>query len=480
MIKVHIHSKYKKVSVSAMMDSGATEAFIDKTICDKHQIPPKLAEKPWEIYLADRNLSKMGPISHIAKVPMGIGGHQEQAMLQVANLQNQEIILGMPWLKRHNSKIHWENEKITFDSEQCVTWCLDKPATVYVVSEIKAREDNLITRFIEIQTEDLRLGVKILISKARIPTKRSRRAAGHDLYAQETRIRPAKRQGLISTRIALGLPCGTYWRIVPRSCLAVEHSLTVNTGVIDADYTREIKVVLVNLGTENYKVHEGDKVAELIVERIISDEAILVQDLEATKRGMKGFGSSDKDMTKQAGPSADLLTKSPLQKEKYSSNKSTYQETPKPQMMTKEVGAASDCLVNNSEKVRGQLETQGSYDQHPKMAKRPLSELCQETPQKRTKPEMMTKQVGAAPDCLVSHPPEISGPTEEGKSQRTLKSTPVQGGEIHISEITQKEFRKDYRNGETTGVVKISQKENQIYLRRINISSELAIETRKN
>ena len=120
-IKVNLHGKYTQVSINAMIDSGATENFIDKTICDKHQIPTILAEKPREIYLADGNLSEMGHITHIAKVLIKIGGHRAIATLQGANLQNQEIILGMPWLKGHNPKIDWEEAKIIFDSEWCIT-----------------------------------------------------------------------------------------------------------------------------------------------------------------------------------------------------------------------------------------------------------------------------------------------------------------------------------------------------------------------
>ena len=56
MIKVNLHGKYRNVSINAMIDSGATEDFIDKGICDKHQITTKMAERPGEIYLADGNL----------------------------------------------------------------------------------------------------------------------------------------------------------------------------------------------------------------------------------------------------------------------------------------------------------------------------------------------------------------------------------------------------------------------------------------
>ena len=119
MIKVNLHCRYESVSINAIIDSGGTENFIDKRICDKYQITTKLAKMPREIYLADGNLSEMGPITHIVEVPMKMGGHQELATLhwQVAKLQSHVIILRMPWLKGHNSKIDWEEPKIMFDSE---------------------------------------------------------------------------------------------------------------------------------------------------------------------------------------------------------------------------------------------------------------------------------------------------------------------------------------------------------------------------
>ena len=117
MIKVNLHGKYESISINVIIDSGATEDFINKRICDKQQITTKVAEEPCEIYMADGNLSEMGSITHLAEVPMEIEGHKELALLQVANLQNHEIILGMPWLKGNNPKIDWEEQKITFDSE---------------------------------------------------------------------------------------------------------------------------------------------------------------------------------------------------------------------------------------------------------------------------------------------------------------------------------------------------------------------------
>lgn len=78
------------------MYPGANEDFVDKTIYEKHQIPMILAEKPSKICLANDNLRAMGPMTHRAKVPIKMEGHQETAILLVTNLQNQEIIVGMP------------------------------------------------------------------------------------------------------------------------------------------------------------------------------------------------------------------------------------------------------------------------------------------------------------------------------------------------------------------------------------------------
>ena len=342
MIKVKLQGKYESVKINAMIDSGATEDFIDKRICDKHQITTKVAERPREIYLADGNLSEMGSITHIAEVPMEIGGHRELATLQVANLQNHEIILGMPWLKGHNPKIDWEEQKITFDSERCITWCLDKSATIYAVPETEAQEENIITRFSEIQTENPRLRVKKLTSEARIPTKGSKKAAGHNLYAQSgTRI-PGKGQGIIGTGSDIGRLPNTYGRIAPRSGLALKHSLAVNAGVIDADYTGEMKLILVILGNKEYEIHKGDKIAQLKVERIASEEAVLVENLETTERGTKGFGSSDMELTNQVGTGPDLLTK--LSTQERSSLRETTQVASHETSMAKEDIPASSHL----------------------------------------------------------------------------------------------------------------------------------------
>jgi len=197
MVKIQLHGENESVTINAMIDSGATENFIDREVCNKHGIKMIKAKKPREIYLADGKPSAMGPVTHMMKVPMDISSHRELATFQVANLQNHEVILGMPWLREHNPTIDWNDKRITFNSERCTTWCLKSSPVAYAVPEDKALEENLITRFSKVQAKkgpttkngptanDQRVRVKKLSAEARVPMKGTARAAGHDLYANE-------------------------------------------------------------------------------------------------------------------------------------------------------------------------------------------------------------------------------------------------------------------------------------------------------
>ena len=299
MVKIQLHGEKESVTINAMIDSGATEDFIDREVCNKHRIKMIKAKNPGEIYLADGKPSAMGPFPHMTKVPMQISCHRELATFQVANLQNHEVILGMPWLREHNPTIDWNDKRITFNSERCMTWCLKGSPVAYATPEEKALEENLITRFSKIQAKngptanDQSVRVKKLSAEARVPMKGTARAAGHDLYANEGTDVPARGQAIIGTGIAIGLPHDTYGRIAPRSGLAVKHRLTTNAGVIDSDYRGEVKVVLANLGDQPYRVEKGDRIAQLIIEKIDNRELQEVTQLDDTERGDQGFRSSD-------------------------------------------------------------------------------------------------------------------------------------------------------------------------------------------
>jgi len=96
--------------------------------------------------------------------------------------------------------------------------------------------------------------VKRLSNKAILPTKRSRLAAGHDIYAISEFTMPALGQVLAETGIAIGLPKGTYARIAPRSGLASKKGIAINKDVIGADYTGEIRVIMINHGKADCRI----------------------------------------------------------------------------------------------------------------------------------------------------------------------------------------------------------------------------------
>ncbi|KAL2122857.1 hypothetical protein VTJ04DRAFT_3312 [Mycothermus thermophilus] len=134
--------------------------------------------------------------------------------------------------------------------------------------------------------------VKKLSDKARLPTRGSAFAAGYDLYAAQPTTIPARGKALVETDISIACPLGTYGRIAPRSGLAAKNFIDTGAGVIDADYRGPVKVLLFNHGETDFVVNEGDRVAQLVLERIYTPEVVEVAELEASARGAGGFGST--------------------------------------------------------------------------------------------------------------------------------------------------------------------------------------------
>ena len=99
-------------------------------------------------------------------------------------------------------------------------------------------------------------------------------------------------RGIVNTGIAATIPIGVYGRIAPRSGLAVKHGIQTGAGVIDPDYTGELKVILFNLGGERFEIKQGDRIAQLILEKCETPPIEEVTSIEDTERGTRGFGSS--------------------------------------------------------------------------------------------------------------------------------------------------------------------------------------------
>ena len=134
---------------------------------------------------------------------------------------------------------------------------------------------------------------KRLTKDATIPTRGSSQAAGLDLYSMEQKSVLRGGRTLVGTGLAIGLPQGTYGRIAPRSGLASKAGISIDTGVIDRDYTVEIKVLLVNNRSKEFQIRKGDRIAQIVIERCSLGEAMEVDSLEETERSSNGFGSTD-------------------------------------------------------------------------------------------------------------------------------------------------------------------------------------------
>jgi len=127
-----------------------------------------------------------------------------------------------------------------------------------------------------------------------LPSQATPGSAGHDIASAEAgELAPGERR-LFPTGFAVAIPPGYEIQIRPRSGLALHHGVTLpNTpATIDSDYRGELKIALINLGTEPFKVTRGMRVAQMVVSRVESAQFTLVSTLSPTDRGEGGFGST--------------------------------------------------------------------------------------------------------------------------------------------------------------------------------------------
>ena len=134
--------------------------------------------------------------------------------------------------------------------------------------------------------------VKKLSKNGIIPKRGSKLAAGYDLSSAYNYTIPKRGKKLCKTDIAMVIPSGYYGRVAPRSGLTHKHGLDVGAGVIDADYRGNVGVILFNHTDKDFKVNAGDRIAQLILEKIVTPEITEVDELPKTDRMDKGFGSS--------------------------------------------------------------------------------------------------------------------------------------------------------------------------------------------
>lgn len=127
-----------------------------------------------------------------------------------------------------------------------------------------------------------------------LPRHMTSHSAGMDLYADvesEIELQPMERR-LIPTGIAISLPDGFEAQIRPRSGLAINHGVTLlnSPGTIDADYRGEISIIMINVGDKPFIIKRGDRVAQMVINKIYHVSWDTVDELDDTKRGAGGFG----------------------------------------------------------------------------------------------------------------------------------------------------------------------------------------------
>ena len=133
-------------------------------------------------------------------------------------------------------------------------------------------------------------------STHKLPAYETIASAGMDLHANlsaPVTLKPLERT-IIKTGLSIELPVGFEAQVRPRSGLAAKHGLTVlnSPGTVDADYRGEICVILVNLSSLDFKIEDGERVAQLVIAKHERFEWVEVQELNETSRGEGGFGST--------------------------------------------------------------------------------------------------------------------------------------------------------------------------------------------
>ncbi|XP_068429794.1 deoxyuridine 5'-triphosphate nucleotidohydrolase, mitochondrial isoform X1 [Clinocottus analis] len=150
-------------------------------------------------------------------------------------------------------------------------------------TETKPAQDRPVLRFAK------------LSEHATTPTRGSTKAAGYDLYsAYDYSVGPMDKV-IVKTDIQIAVPHGCYGRVAPRSGLAVKHFIDVGAGVVDEDYRGNVGVVLFNFSKDSFDVKKGDRVAQLVCERICYPDLVEQKTLDETQRGAGGFGSTGRN-----------------------------------------------------------------------------------------------------------------------------------------------------------------------------------------
>ena len=340
--------------IHALIDSGATRNFISPAGVTQCGLTVESHNTFLELGDGKKVLSR----GRAVNVPVVTSGFTMRTNLAVTNLlHGVDLVLGMAWLKVADPLIRWSTGQLYIpDSissfQRIMGQWLDKQVKVGTVRVLSTNEDLESLKqpsdiasieilkspsFWAVKTEETQnswrssqaqgtalarskffelthpsfgiLKVQKLTNNAALPKRSTAGAAGYDLCASQDCIIPTKGKGLVKTGLSLTFPTGLYTRIAPRSGLALKKFIDVGAGVVDSDYRGEVGVVLFNHGDQDFEVKMGDRIAQLILEKISTPEVEEVSGLDGTVRGTSGFGSTGIQSRNDTGEEKDVQCK---------------------------------------------------------------------------------------------------------------------------------------------------------------------------
>ena len=322
--------------IRALIDSGATRNFISPAGVMQCGLRVESHNTFLELGDGKKVLSRGRAID----VPVVTSGYTMRTNLTVSNLlHGVDLVLGMTWLKVADPLLRWSTGQVYIpDSissfQRIMGQWLDKQVKVGTVKVLSTNEEleslrqpsNIASleilkspKFWAVKTTEIQnswrsshaqgdalaakffelihpsfgmLKVQKLSNNAALPKRSTDGAAEYDLCASQDCTIPAGGKGLVHTGLVISFPAGLYACIAPRSELALKKFIDVGAGVVDADYRGEVGVVLFNHGDQDFEVKMGDRIAQLILEKIDTPPVEEVQGLDDTVRGCGGFGST--------------------------------------------------------------------------------------------------------------------------------------------------------------------------------------------
>ena len=341
--------------IRALIDSGASRNFISPAGVTRCGLSVESHNTFLELADGKKVLSR----GRAVNVPVVTSGFEMKTNLTVTNLlHGADLVLGMAWLKVADPLIRWSTGQMYIpDSnssfQRIMGHWLDKQVKVGTVKVLSTNEDleplkkqpsdiasiemMKTPKFWAVDTKEMQnswrsshaqggtvavskffemthpsfgvLKVQKLSNNAALPKRSTDGAAGYDLCAAQDCTIPAGGKGLVKTGISIQFPTGLYARIAPRSGLALKRFIDVGAGVVDHDYRGEVGVVLFNHGDQDFVVKMGDRIAQLILEKIDTPPVEEVQGLDSTVRGSGGFGSTGIQSGNDAGREIDVKCK---------------------------------------------------------------------------------------------------------------------------------------------------------------------------